>query len=594
LPKPRVKRRLAAILAADVVGYSHYISVDEIGALTRLAALRSNIIEPAITRYSGRLFKTMGDGYLVEFSSVVQAVNCAIAIQTQNEKTKAAFVDSSNMQLRIGIHVGDVVVEQEDLLGEGVNIAARLEGIAETGGISISRTVYDHVRDRVNVDFVDKGEKVLKNIPRPVQVFAIAGLNKSASEATEFKPTIEFPDKPSIAVLPFTNMSGDPEQEYFSDGITEDIITELSRFQSLFVIARNSSFTYKGQAVDVKRVGRELGVHYVVEGSVRKAGQRVRITAQLVDTVNGNHNWAERYDRELEDIFAVQDEVAQTIVSVLPGRLDHAAFESAKRKPTENLTAYDYVLRGIEIFKHMTREDCTKASQMFSKAIELDPEYARAHTLLANTYVWSVFMEWSTKEVLDKAMECCEVALTFDDEDSRAHSAIGFVLFLRKQDEESENHFQRAMMLNPNDPDIAAFRADVLVYLGRWKEALELINTARRLNPFYPEYYDWYRALVLYSAHQYEQAVKAIKEIMNLDRWHHAYLAACLGQLGRFEEAQQEATMFINIREKELKERGESVPASALDLALERADRYRNQDDREHFLDGLRKAGFPD
>jgi TolB-like protein/Tfp pilus assembly protein PilF len=591
--------KLAVILHADVAGSTELVQQDEYLAHERIQETFRRFGD-IITKYHGHVRELRGDALLAEFDRASGAVSAALAFQEDHSEYTATLNGPIRPTVRVGIAMGEVVIADGTITGAGVVLAQRLEQLSEPGGIIIQGAVYETIPRRLPFSYDNLGTQDLKGFEEPIRAYSVsldAGNSIPPAEKSVSpieKPTLELPDKPSIAVLPFTNMSGDPEQEYFSDGITEDIITELSRFQSLFVIARTSSFTYKGQAVDVKRVGRELGVHYVVEGSVRKAGQRVRITAQLVDTANGNHIWAEHYDRELEDIFAVQDEVAQTIVSVLPGRLDDAAFERTKRKPTENLTAYDYVLRGIKIFKHMTRENCARAGQMFTKAIELDPEYARAHTLLANTHIWSVFMEWSTKEALGKAMKCCEVALAFDDKDSRAHTAIGFVLFLRRQDEESENHFQRAMILNPNDPDIAAFRADVLVYLGRWEEALEWINKAGRLNPFHPEYYDWYRALVLYSAHQYEQAAKAIKEMMNLDRWHHAYLAACLGQLGRFEEARKEATMFINIREKELKERGEPVPAGALDLALERADRYRNQADRDHFLDGLRKAGFPE
>jgi len=599
MAKDRLSGKLAVILHADIAGSTALVQKDEQLAHERIQDTFHRFGD-TIAKYQGHVRELRGDALLAEFERTSDAVAAALAFQADQIDYNTQLNDSIQPTVRVGIAMGEVVIADDTITGTGVILAQRLEQLSKSGGVVIQGAVYETIPRRLPFSYDNLGNQELKGFEELVRAYSVSlATGKSMPPAEESvspieKPTLALPDKPSIAVLPFTNMSGDPEQEYFSDGITEDIITELSRFQSLFVIARNSSFTYKGQAVDVKRVGRELGVHYVVEGSVRKAGQRVRITAQLVDTANGNHIWAEHYDRDLEDIFAVQDEVAQTIVSVLPGRLDDAAFERAKRKPTENLTAYDYVLRGIKIFKHMTRGDCAKAGQMFTRAIELDPEYARAHTLLANTLIWSVFMEWSTKEVLDKARECCDVALTFDDKDSRAHAAIGFVLFLRRQDVESENHFQKAMMLNPNDPDIAAFWADVLVYLGRWEEALEWINKARRLNPFHPEYYDWYRALVLYSAHQYEQAVNAIKEMMNLDRWHHAYLAACLGQLGRFEEARQEATMFINIREKELKERGESVPASALDLVLERADRYRSQVDRGHFLDGLRKAGFPD
>ena len=595
----RQSGKLAVILHADVAGSTELVQQDEYLAHERIQETFRRFGD-TITKYQGHVRELRGDALLAEFERASSAVSAALAFQADHSEYTATLNDPIRPTVRVGIAMGEVIIADDTITGVGVVVAQRLEQLSEPGGVVIQGAIYETIPRRLPFSYDNLGNQELKGFEEPIRAYSVsldAGNNKPpAAESVSpiEKPTLALPDKPSMAVLPFTNMSGDPEQEYFSDGITEDVITELSRFQSLFVIARNSSFTYKSQAVDVKRVGRELGVHYVVEGSVRKVGQRVRITAQLVDTANGNHIWAEHYDRKLEDIFAVQDEVAQTIVSVLPGRLDDAAFERTKRKPTENLTAYDYVLRGIKIFKHMTRENCAKASQMFTKAIELDPEYARAHTLLANTHIWSVFMEWSTKEALGKAMECCEVALAFDDKDSRSHTAIGFVLFLRRQDEESENHFQRAMLLNPNDPDIAAFRADVLVYLGRWEEALEWINKAKRLNPFHPEYYDWYRALVLYSAHQYEQAVKAIKEMMNLDRWHHAYLAACLGQLGRLEEAREEATMFINIREKELVERGEPVPARALDLALERADRYRNQDDRDHFLDGLRKAGFPE
>ena len=591
--------KLAVILHADVAGSTALVQQDEQLSHERIQSAFRRFGD-TITGYSGQVRELRGDALLAEFDRGSDAIAAALAFQADHADHNARLTGNIRPTVRVGIAMGEVIIADDTITGAGVVLAQRLEQLSEPGGVVIQGAVYETIPRRLSFSYINLGNQELKGFEEPIRAYSVAldaGNSKLPAELplpSIERPILALPDKPSIAVLPFVNMSGDPEQEYFSDGITEDTITELSRFQSLFVIARNSSFIYKGQAVDVTRVGRELGVHYVVQGSVRKAGQRVRITAQLVDTANGNHIWAEHYDRELEDIFAVQDEVAQTIVSVLPGWLDDAAFERTKRKPTENLTAYDHVLRGIKIFRHMTRENCAQASQMFIRATELDPQYARAHMLLANTHIWSVFMEWSDEEALGNAMACCETALTFDDNDSRAHAAIGLVLFLRRQDEESENHFQRATMLNPNDSDIAAFKADVSVYLGRREEALELIDKARRLNPFHPEYYNWFRALALYSAHQYEHAVKAIKEIMILDRWHHAYLAACLGQLGRIEEAGKHATMFINIRKQELKERGESVPASALGLALERADRYRNQDDRNHFLEGLRKAGFPD
>jgi TolB-like protein/class 3 adenylate cyclase len=347
LTEERVERRLAAILAADVVGYSRLVSADEADALKRLGALRRDVIEPNIASHSGRLFKIMGDGFLAEFASAVQGVSCALAIQAETEAAASDFDDARKMRLRIGIHVGDVMVEGEDLMGDGINIAARLESIASPGGISISRAVHDQVRDRIKVMFDDKGEVALKNIARPVQVFAVAGAN-SAAPVNVTPAALALPDKPSIAVLPFQNMSGDPEQEYFADGIVEDIITALSRFKSLFVIARNSSFTYKGEAVDIKRVGRELGVRYILEGSVRKVGARIRITGQLVDTSTGAHIWADKFDRELDDIFALQDEITEKVAAVIEPNITRAEIDRAARPRPDNLTAYDYFVRYLD------------------------------------------------------------------------------------------------------------------------------------------------------------------------------------------------------------------------------------------------------
>src|SRR5215213_7736723 len=315
----RVERRLAAILAADVVGYSRLVSADEAGALTHLGKLRRDIIEPNIASHSGRLFKAMGDGFLAEFASAVQATSCAVAIQRETEAASSGFEEGKKMRLRIGIHVGDVVVEGDDLMGDGVNIAARLESVAVPGGISISRAVHDQVRDRIDTVFDDKGEIALKNITRPVQVFAFAGANSVLVKTTP--PALVLPDKPSIAVLPFQNMSGDPEQEYFADGMVEEIITALSRFKSLFVIARNSSFTYKGKAVDIKQVGRELGVRYVLEGSVRKAGNRVRTSGQLIEASSGTHVWAERFEGDLSDVFALQDRLTESVVTAIAPKM---------------------------------------------------------------------------------------------------------------------------------------------------------------------------------------------------------------------------------------------------------------------------------
>ena len=400
------------------------------------------------------------------------------------------------------------------------------------------------------------------------------------------------PDKPSLAVLPLSNLSGDHAQDYFSDGITGDIIAELSRFRSLFVVARHSSFAYRGASTDIKRVGRELGVRCVVEGSVRKLGNRVRATVQLLDAATGYHLWAERYERELDDIFALQDEIVRAIVAALPGRLEDAGREIARGKPTSSITAYDLVLLGNERWRQLTVRDMAEARANFRNAVALDPQYARARVNIAWTIVCDVFLESPATPTLDEALCEMETALDIDDGDAWSHGVFAQLLFLRHEDEKAEIHFNRALALNPNDADVAAVYANILVYWGRWREALAWIGTAKRLNPFPPNLYQWYHALALYSGREYEQAVKALIEARALDRWSHGLLAACHAQLGRLAEAKSEAELFVSKRCLELTANGQVAPARTLDLARTRAERYRDPADREHFLEGLRKAGL--
>jgi TolB-like protein len=336
-------RKLAAILAADVAGYSRLTGIDEEGTLKRLRKLRRELINPAVSLHRGRIVKTTGDGILIEFPSVVDAVRCALDVQRGMDGRNADVQTEQRIEFRVGINVGDVVVEGDDLLGDGVNVAARLEGIADAGGICISEAAYQHIRDKLDLIFEDTGEQRLKNIARSVRVYRVRPSGAAASS----RPALPLPDKPSIAVLPFQNMSGDPEQEYFADGIVEEIITALSRFRQLFVVARNSSFTYRGRTVDVKQVGRELGVRYVLEGSVRKAGNRVRITGQLIDASSGGHLWADRFDGDLEDIFDLQDKITGSVVGAIAPKIEQSEIERAKRKPTGDLVAYDYYLRAI-------------------------------------------------------------------------------------------------------------------------------------------------------------------------------------------------------------------------------------------------------
>ncbi|MGY4474521.1 adenylate/guanylate cyclase domain-containing protein [Bradyrhizobium sp. USDA 3364] len=584
----RIDRRLAAILAADIAGYSRLMGIDELGTARELREHRE-AIDPIMASHGGRIFKTMGDGLLVEFPSIVAAVECALAVQNLMVERNVDVPDDRRMLFRIGVNVGDVLIEGDDIIGDGVIIAARLEGIAEPGSIYISDAAHQQVRDKLDVTFEDRGEHQFKNIARPARAYRVQGVGAAAIPL----PTLPLPQKPSIAVLPFQNMSCDPAQDYFSDGIAEDIITELSRFRSLFVVGRNSSFSLRGK-MDVKEVGRRLGARYVVEGSVRKADKRVRVTVQLLDAASGNRLWSERYDRNLEDIFAVQDEITRAVVSALPGRLEEADRHLAKRKQTSNITAYDFVLLGNERWRRLTRKDLAEALDHFHSAIALDPHYARAHANVAWTHVCNEFLEAADASSLDEALRHMEIALDIDDSDAWSHGVFGQLLFLLKRDDEAEIHFERALGFNSIDADVAAVFANILVYWGRWREALTWIDTAKHLNPLPPNLYHWYHALALYSAREYEQAIRALREMRSPDRWSHGLLAACYAQIDRLDKARTELDAFVGEWERELKERGEALPLSRLDLALSRADRYRDPSDREHFLEGLRKAGLTD
>jgi adenylate cyclase len=403
MSQERLQRRLAAILSADVVGYSRLMGIDEAGTLSRLNALRRELIDPAIAAHSGRIVKLIGDGALVEFASAVDAVSCAIEIQRLLREHDAVSTEVDPIQLRIGIHVGDIIIEGEDIFGDGVNIAARVEGIAEPGGISISEDAWRQVQGKVTASFVDAGEQSLKNIARPVRVYRLDLAQKAASASAAPRPTLASPDKPSIAVLAFNNMSGDPEQEYFSDGISEDIITDLSKLSELHVIARNSTFTYKGKPVDVKQVSRELGVHYVLEGSVRKAGNRVRVTGQLIDATSGAHIWADRFDRDLTDIFAVQDELTQEIISALKVKLAPEKKDRLARKGTIDVEAYNLFLRGREHAWLTTRSGNIEARYLLGRAVTISPDFAAAHAFIGFTHVNDYANGWA--EIPERSLQ---------------------------------------------------------------------------------------------------------------------------------------------------------------------------------------------
>ena len=592
MAEERVQRRLAAILVADVVGYSRLIEADEEGTRVRLRTLHAELIDPRIAADGGRIVKATGDGILVEFGSAVDAVRNALDIQGAIRRRNADLSDERRIEFRVGINIGDVIVEGDDIHGDGVNVASRLEGLCGPGEVYVSGAVYDQAAGKLAAVFEDLGEHSVKNIDKPVRVYRTStevGSEKIGSIASEVDKLF---DKPAIAVLPFENIGGDPEQEYFADGMTEDIITALSLWRSFPVIARNSTFTYKGRAVKMQEVAEDLGARYVLEGSIRKSGERVRVNVQLIDAETGHHVWAERYDRDLEDIFAVQDEITQSVVSTLPSRIEDAGSERAQRKRNPDLTAYDCVLLGLEGLNRFTWEDNDQARQHSQLAIERDPMFARAHTLLATTHLWDLMMYQRDDGSLDKAFKSVATALALDDEDSWSHGILAFAHLLNRQDEESEIHIQRALTLNPNDANAAAYFGNILVYLGRWEEALDWIVKAKRLNPFPPPIYHWYHGLALYSAREYEQAIKTVKQIRLLDRWHHGLLAMCYAQMGQMVEAGAEIALFIEAPERKAVSDGDPSPTDLRDLVFERANRYRIEADRDHILDGLRKAGW--
>jgi adenylate cyclase len=479
--EPRVERRLAAIVAADVAGYSRLTGLDEEGTLARLKVLRHELIDPAIASARGRVVKTMGDGFLIEFPSVVDAVRCAVEVQRGVGPRNAAFAPEQRIEFRVGIHVGDVVVEGDDLLGDGVNVAARLEGLSESGGIALSEDAFRQVQGKVSAEFVDAGEQALKNIARPMRVYRVA-LGDGASLD---RPVLPLPDKPSIAVLPFQNMSGDPEQEYFCDGVVEEIVTALSRFGWLFVIARNSSFTYKGRTADVKQVGRDLGVRYVLEGSVRKAGNRVRITGQLIEATTGTQLWAQRYDRSLDDIFAVQDEIVAAIVGTLVPEIGAAESARALRETPQNLVAWDIYQRGLHRFYRFGKDDLIAAQTLFDRAILLDraspdPYVFRA---LAGTAAVMLGYAASPRDVLSETARFAQQALQLDERNALAHTLLGRTLMLAGRHEAAIAENRLAVELNPNLA-LAHFGLGMaLMWVGQAEPSVACFEQALRLSP---------------------------------------------------------------------------------------------------------------
>ena len=584
MAEARVERRLAAILAADVAGYSRLMGADEEATLAALKACRRELIDPKIAEYRGRIVKTTGDGALVEFPSAVDAVRCAIEIQRAMAARNTAIPEDRRIEFRIGINVGDIIIDEGDIYGDGVNIAARVESLASPGEICLSDNAYQQIKGKLAFDVSDLGEQHLKNIAQPVRVYGVR------LGGTPERPALVVPDKPSIAVLPFQNMSGDPEQEYFADGMVEDIITGLSRIKWLFVIARNSTFTYKGRAVDVKQVGRELGVRYVLEGSVRKASGRVRVTGQLIDSSTGAHLWADRFESALDDIFDLQDKVTASVVGAIAPQLEQAEMERARRKPTENLDAYDYFLRGMASLYERNKEAITEALRLFYKAIELDPKFASAYGMAAWCYAWRKINGWTddrTKEIAEAARLARRAAELGPDDAvalSRAAHAIGYCA---GDIDAGTTFMDRALMLNPNLAGAWYASGWIRVWRGEPDIAIDHFAQGMRLSPLDPNIIGMQggTAFAHFIAGRYDEASSWAQKGL----WQQAnYLTLLIiatashALAGRLAEAGQALAPLRDLN-----------PALRVSNIKDWAP-FNRPEDLARLEDGLRKAGLPD
>jgi adenylate cyclase len=603
--RERAERRLAAILAADVAGYSRLMGEDEEGTLAALKALRRELIDPKVAAHRGRVVKTTGDGALVEFASVVDAVRGAVEIQREMAERNLDVPAERRIELRIGINVGDIISDDGDIYGDGVNVAARLEALAEPGGICVSRAVRDQVRDKLDVAFEDRGEQQVKNIARPVHVFRVAltrhgagaprsPLSGSAGEGAERRRReagegLSSRDRPSLAVLPFQNMSGDPEQEYFADGMVEEITTAIARFPWLSVIARNSSFAYKGKAVDVKQVARELGVRYVLEGSVRKAGSRVRITGQLIDAATGAHIWADRFDGSLDDIFELQDEIASRVVGVIEPRLRLTEGDRVSRKPTESLDAYDLYRRALTQIYKRTEEGHAEAIRLARRALELDPAFVPAMARIAGARQDQLVQHWipASGAEVEEGIRMARQALAAAREDPEVLRVAGHALSgLAGENEAALTALDRAIELNPNDARAYALRGYVLTWLNRPDEAIAAAERAVRLSVNDPTDFTSYQALgvACFAAGRYEEAMSCADRAWGRNAGLSALrlkLSVC-GHLGRREEA------------SECLQRLRQTHPEPTVAAVMRVHKGMSPAYVAHLAEGLRKAGLPE
>jgi adenylate cyclase len=624
-----MERRLSAIFAADMVGYSRLMEADEIGTLQRQKTHRSELINPTFEEYHGRIVKEMGDGILVEFPSVVEAVQCAVTIQQEMIDREADVSDDLHIQYRIGVNLGDIVIEGDDIFGDGVNIAARLEQMAESGGICISGTAYDHLKSKVEVGYEFLGEVQVKNIKQAVRAYrvltdpdqvgvtvgekrirlaithrfaamaavlmvAIIGSvawwwlqQRNVEPIDPSKIAIVLPDKPSIAVLPFDNMSNDPQQDYFSDGITEDLITDLSQISGLFVIARNSVFTYKGRAVKIQTVGRELGVKYVLEGSIRKQGNRVRINAQLVDSQTGGHLWAERFDRDFDDIFALQDEVVEKIVLALQVRLTTNEKRGLLSPHTNSTKAYDIFLQGRKEFIRRSKDGNGIALALFEDAVNLDSQFARGYAYLAWAHTREFIDGWSDNSAnsLKLARNLVDKAVAIDNRLPLPHFVNGLVALYEKDHEKALASMAKAIALDPNFSDAYAVTTRILNLAGRPETGLKPMETAMRLSPNRPQAYFFILGTAYFGLGRYEDAAKMFKKALERNpsaQRPRMWLAATYSMLDQIEDAEWEASEILSLNPNfSISQIGRVIP-------------FKNPAHLEILINGLRKAGLPE
>jgi TolB-like protein len=598
-----MERRLAAIFAADVEAYSRHMGEDEAGTFETLTAHRA-ILDGFIAEHRGRIANTAGDSVLAEFPSAVDAVTCALRAQEALSSANDKLPETRRLEFRIGVHVGDVMVKGGDLFGDGVNIAARVQALAQPGGVCVSGAAHEYVRKTLPVSFQDLGPQIVKNIEEPIRAFVVSfttGALARPSLARTREPLRA--DRPSVAVLPFTNMGGDPEQLYFSDGITEDIITELARFRELLVIARNSTFTFRDKSVDVREVGKVLNADYVVEGSVRRAGDRVRITAQLINAATGTHLWAERFDRPFEDVFVVQDEIARGVVATIAQRIKEEAEVVARRRPPQDMRAYDLFLQGHRVSEVFTEDAQEQARALLEQARDLDPTFVRAYTGLAYNHLgraidrgYGVGLPREKDPDRIEARRLAEQALVIDPTEPRVHMTAGYVFLVWREFEHAEHHFDLARSMNPNDATIQIFWAWAQACFGRPERGLSAAELAFRLNPRHPQWYGGFLSRILFLLGRYEETVKRLEFRMRDTPTQHrrdmAWLAAAYGLIDRSDLAKQCAAWLVEGLGQAWRGDPDAGPCEYVDWLVDNFY-LRRPEDEELVREGLRRAGLP-